>query len=186
MYFARCIYNVRLILLLFISATCSKPALNTNSYTLTEEKSSYQVNETYEIYCVPGYVSSGGSDLICGTSGSWSIPSPECTPSEGTYPWWMLLVAVLLVILLVSCILPRFLQCCLSKGKKKQGGESRDLEQNNDNYDDYDDDDDDDRGDSPVPNFGKHKKMTNIEYMSKLHEDADRKTLKRAAKNSTF
>lgn len=73
-----------------------------------------------------------------------------------------------------------------SKGKKKQqGGESRDLEQNNDNYDDYDDDDDD-RGDSPVPDFSKHKKMTNIEYMSKLHEDADRKTLKRAAKNSTF
>jgi len=36
-----------------------------------------------------------------------------CFITEGTYPWWMLLVVVTLVILLVSCILPRFLQCCL-------------------------------------------------------------------------
>ncbi|XP_045198961.2 uncharacterized protein LOC123553285 [Mercenaria mercenaria] len=167
-------------------ASCSKPSLNANSYTLSEDKASYAVNETYEIFCVPGYISSGGSNLVCGNSGTWSIGPPECTPSEGTYPWWLLLVAVLLVILLVSCILPRFLQCCLAKSKKKsKGNETRDLEQNNDNYDD-DDDDDDDRVDSPVPNFTKNKKMSNIEFMSKLHEDADRKTLKRAAKNSTF
>lgn len=58
------------------------------------------------------------------------------------------------------------------------------MEQNNDNYDD--DDDDDDRADSPVPNFTKQKKMSNIEFMAKLHEGADKKTLKRATKNSTF
>ena len=34
--------------------------------------------------------------------------------SEGTYPWWMLLVAVLLVVLLVSCIYSRLFRGYLS------------------------------------------------------------------------
>ena len=34
--------------------------------------------------------------------------------SEGTYPWWMLLVAVLLVVLLVSCICSRLFRGYLS------------------------------------------------------------------------
>lgn len=58
--------------------------------------------------------------------------------------------------------------------------------QRNDGYYDDDDDDDDDRAESPVPNFSKHKKMSNLEFMSKLHKDADKKALKRATKNAVF
>lgn len=60
---------------------CTKPALNTNSYSYTEEKSSYALNETYEIYCAPGYISSGSSDLVCIGLNQWSRTPPECTPA---------------------------------------------------------------------------------------------------------
>jgi len=59
--------------------------------------------------------------------------------------------------------------------------------QQNDGYSDYDDSDDEDgRSRSPPPDFSKHKKITNMEFMVKLHKDVDKKTLKRATKNAVF
>ncbi|KAL4232563.1 hypothetical protein ACF0H5_007254 [Mactra antiquata] len=168
-----------------VKASCTKPSLNTNSLSYTDEKNSYALNETYQIFCVPGYITSDSSDLICVSPNQWSSAPPECTPAEGTYPWWMLLVAVSLVILVVACILPRFLACCLSKTKKKKP--TNDVENGVDN-DDVDDSDSDDenRRPSPTPDFSRQKNMNNMEFMQKLHEDVDKKTLKRATKNATF
>ncbi|XP_052238462.1 membrane cofactor protein-like [Dreissena polymorpha] len=164
---------------------CTKPSLSSNSYTLTNDKATYAVNETYDIFCTPGYKASGSGTLVCGSQKAWSLEPPTCSPAEGTYPWWMLLVAMTVVILLVACILPRLLQCFCSKATKKKNTES-DEEQADGLNDGYDDDSDDGRSSFPVPDWSKAKKMTNIEFMAKLHKDADKKTLKRATKNAVF
>ncbi|XP_052807967.1 uncharacterized protein LOC128236878 [Mya arenaria] len=169
-----------------VIGACSRPVINPNSYSLTDDKASYAVNETYEIFCTPGYDPSGTGKLICGDGNSWSDEAPTCKSTKGAYPWWMLLVAVTVIIIMIACILPRFLQCFCSKSKKSKSDVEKGNERNNNGYDDEDSDDDDNRADSPVPDFSKSKKMTNLEFMAKLHKDADRKTMKRATKNAVF
>ena len=66
-----------------VTATCTKPTLGDNTYTLSEDKLLYGVNETYEIFCAPGYTTSGKTSLICQSSGSWSSDSPTCTNAGG-------------------------------------------------------------------------------------------------------
>ncbi|WAR08482.1 hypothetical protein MAR_018440 [Mya arenaria] len=133
-----------------VIGACSRPVINPNSYSLTDDKASYAVNETYEIFCTPGYDPSGTGKLICGDGNSWSDEAPT------------------------------------SKSKKSKSDVEKGNERNNNGYDDEDSDDDDNRADSPVPDFSKSKKMTNLEFMAKLHKDADRKTMKRATKNAVF
>lgn len=61
------------------TATCTRPTLASNTYTLSESKAQYAVNETYEIYCAPGYIISGTTTLVCQAKGTWSADSPTCT-----------------------------------------------------------------------------------------------------------
>ncbi|KAK7477638.1 hypothetical protein BaRGS_00031116, partial [Batillaria attramentaria] len=86
---------------------CLKPATPDYAYTLSEDMTSYPTNYVYEIVCIPGYTITGSEELLCEAGGQWNDTTPECSPSEGKYPWYVLLLGLVGAMLLVVCISPR-------------------------------------------------------------------------------
>ncbi|XP_076445508.1 uncharacterized protein LOC143283217 [Babylonia areolata] len=71
---------------------CQKPSTPAYAYSLSEDMTSYPVDYTYEIVCIPGYTMVGSGEMLClGGGQGWNTTVPSCSPTvlaamEASYP----------------------------------------------------------------------------------------------------